>query len=358
MLERSSEHALLNPDNEIILAGHLACAAAELPIDLGERNPVSTRNRVSGLLEDLVAAGQLYRGGDRYYWAGVGNPSAAVGLRTSSPDRIVIQAADVAGKPQAIGELDRYSVPLLLYEGAIYPHEGMTYLVERLDWDAGVAHIRPAEVDFYTRPSIGQEVEVLTVKATTEDDGRRMTNDETDDERRTTDDGRRTTDDYGSPSLPASSFQLPASSFQLPASSFQLSRGDVRAISRATGYKILRRATNEVLGFGTIDLPEQTLETQACWLAFSEALIERLKAAGEWFSDPNEYGPNWPAQRNAARAAMGSDVKIAAWPSRTGCASTTCTIGFPSARSWPTPACALALTPRTPGRLQTAWRTW
>ena len=80
----------------------------------------------------------------------MGNPSAAVGLRTSSRDRIVIQAADAAGRPQAIGELDRYSVPLLLYEGAIYLHEGVTYLVERLDWEAGVAHIRPAEVDFYT----------------------------------------------------------------------------------------------------------------------------------------------------------------------------------------------------------------
>ena len=320
LLARTPEHARLNPDNEIILAGHLACAAAELPIEMGEgfsnqaehpersgeavsaaeskdaAMPVTTPHPstpprptsagfrsgcsdgfravgVDGLLNDLVAAGQLYRSGDRYYWAGDGAPSAAIGLRTGSADRVVIQTTGDRGAPQVIGELDRFSVPLLLYQGAVYLHEGVTYLVERLDWDAGIAHVRPAEVDFYTRPSIGEKVEVLAV--------REMMRDGVDKE------------------------TSRASSFQLPASSFQLSWGDVRVISQATGYRILRRSTNEVLGFGTIDLPEQTLDTQACWLAFGEELIERLKAAGEWFSDPNDYGPNWSAQRNAARARDG-----------------------------------------------------
>jgi len=36
VLERSPEHARLNPDNEVILAGHLACAAAELPFEADE----------------------------------------------------------------------------------------------------------------------------------------------------------------------------------------------------------------------------------------------------------------------------------------------------------------------------------
>jgi len=47
------------------------------------------------------------------------------------------------------------------------------------------------------------------------------------------------------------------------------------------------------------------IDTQACWLVFSQELVERLKAAGAWFSDPNEYGPSWPAQRDAARARDG-----------------------------------------------------
>ncbi len=288
LLGSSPEHALLNPDNELILAGHLACAAAELPIEAGEtfgaasltaaqpgratsaRTPMGIRPE---LLDDMVEAGQLYRANNRFFWAGEGSPSAAISLRAGSPDRVVIQVMSGEGKPQVIGEMDRPSVPLMLYEGAVYLHEGTSYLVERLDWDAGIAYVRPADVDFYTRPSIGETVEVLAVHA----------------------------------SAPVTASPLvtapdPASSVEHPAAA---SWGDVRVVSRASGYRVIHRGTNEVLGFGQIDLPEQVLETQACWLEFPPEMIEELKAAGAWFSDPNDYGPEWPARRDAARARDG-----------------------------------------------------
>ncbi len=37
-----------------------------------------------------------------------------------------------------------------------------------------------------------------------------------------------------------------------PQSNSEIFWGDVRVVSRATGYKILRRGTNETLGFGYI----------------------------------------------------------------------------------------------------------
>ena len=163
------------------------------------------------LLDDLVEAGQLYRSGGRFYWAGDGSPASAVSLRTASPERIVIQATDEGGRPQVIGELERGSAPILLYEGAIYLHEGQSYLVEQLDWEAGIAHVRATEVDFYTRPISGEKIEVL----------------------RTMDEGRRTKD----ADLPVVSDQQPASSN----SSFQSAWGDVRVISQTTGYKIIQR---------------------------------------------------------------------------------------------------------------------
>ena len=78
VLERSPEHARLNPDNEVILAGHLACAAAELPFDedehFGMRVADARGNPIPDLLADLVEAGKLYRSGGRYFWAGEGAP--------------------------------------------------------------------------------------------------------------------------------------------------------------------------------------------------------------------------------------------------------------------------------------------
>ncbi len=150
VLERSPEHARLNPDNEVILAGHLACAAAELPFEadehFGMRVADARGNPISDLLADLVEAGKLYRSGGRYFWAGEGSPATTIGLRSSSPERVVIQSPDDQGKPQVIGEIERSSVLRFLYEGAIYLHEGTSYLVERLDWEGGVATVRPGGV--------------------------------------------------------------------------------------------------------------------------------------------------------------------------------------------------------------------
>ena len=263
LLARSPEHARINPDNAVILAHHLACAAAEMPIERGEAFLGNLPGAAIDLLDDLVEAGQLYRSGSRYYWAGDGSPANGLSLRTAGPDRVIIQTVDEQSRPQVIGELERESAPILLYEGAVYLHEGQTYLVEQMDWEGGIARVRPTEVDFYTRPISGEKIEVLATK----------------DERRTTN------DDAVQPS----------------ASSLQSAWGDVCVTSQTTGYKIIRRTTQEVLGFGQVNLPEQMLETQACWLVFTKDLIERLKASGAWYSDPNEYGSNWPAQRDAAR---------------------------------------------------------
>lgn len=264
LLGHTPEHARLNPDNAVILGGHLACAAAELPFAAGESFGLAAGDAVADLLADLAEAGQLYRSGDRFYWAGRTAPAPTISLRSSSADRVVIQTSNAAGKPQVLGEIERTAAPLFVYEGAIYLHEGTSYLVEHLDWEAGIASVRPVEADFYTRPLMGEGVEVLAVRETTAD-------------------RRLTTDDQ-------------------PHSTVSRSWGDLRVVRQVTGYRIVRRGSNEVLGFGQIDLPEHAFETEGCWLEFSEALIEDLKTAGLWLSDPNDYGPNWPRQRDAARA--------------------------------------------------------
>ncbi len=265
LLGRSSEHARINPDNPFILAGHLISAAAELPIRSGE--PFGSRPVPGELHADLVDAGQLHRAGDRYFWAGSGNPANAISLRSAEPDRILIQTTDSDGRPLVIGEMDRPGALSLLYQGAIYLHEGQTYLVERLDWEGGIACVQRTEVDHYTRPLISEKVEWV-----------------------------RIAESYSLPATPGS---------QSPTTWLQVAWGDVRVIREAKGYRILRRGSHEVLGLGTIDLPPQTLETRACRLVFAEELIAQLRAEGGWLSDPNDYGPNWPLQRDAARARDG-----------------------------------------------------
>ena len=258
------EQALLDPGNLAILANHLACATFELPFEPGE--PFGNFDDAGPVLDVLAEEGALHRRNGRYTWIGEGYPAGGFSLRTSTPDNVVIQDVSAgastglsAGAPRVIGQMDRPSAPVLIHEGAVYLHGGATYVVESLDWGPGIARVRAAELDYYTRASSTTDVRVLEVlKGTNEGRG--------DEEMR---------------ALRAC--------------------GEVLVTTRATGYRKIKRYTHEALAWEPIDLPEQELRTIGYWLALSEELTTRLQEAGV-LPPPADYGPNWPAQRDAARA--------------------------------------------------------
>lgn len=247
---QSPEHALTNPDNERIMVKHLQCAAYELPFQKGEA--YGGFGPVDLLLELMEEAGVLHETRDQYHYLGEGVPAGGVSLRTGSDETVLIH--DTSGpSPEIIGEIDLESVPLLLYEEAIYMHLGQTYLVESLDWDGRIAYVRPVDVDYYTRASVGSSIRALRPEAEQETGG------------------------------------------------LLWAWGDVSVVTQATGYRKIKRYTFETLGFGQIDLPEMTLETSGYWLVFGESLTEQLYDAGILLR-PNDYGPNWKTQRRRALA--------------------------------------------------------
>jgi DEAD/DEAH box helicase domain-containing protein len=252
--DRPVEEALLDPDNLAILLDHVACAAYELPFEDGE--PFGAFGDVGALLEFLVDEGALHRTNGRVTWIGEEYPARAVSLRASGPDTIVIQ--DIGGEqPRVIGQIDRPSAPAMVYPGAVYMHEAESYRVEDLDWEGGLAKVRGEQTDYYTRAITSTEVRVL----------------ETAEERS-------------------------------ESAGWCVGKGEVEVISRATGYRRIRRYTHEVLSWGEIDLPEQTMQTAGAWMDLTDALVERLQAEGV-LRTRVDYGPDWATQRDAARARDG-----------------------------------------------------
>jgi DEAD/DEAH box helicase domain-containing protein len=256
---RPVEQALLDPDNLAVLANHLACAAFELPFEAGE--PFGDFEDAGAVLDMLAQEGALHRSDGRYTWIGEGYPAGRLSLRTSTPNNIVIQdvSADLStgrDAPRVIGQMDRPSAPTLIHEGAVYLHGGATYVVESLDWEEGLARVRAAELDYYTRASATTDVRVLDVLRSGE----------------------------GTTAARAC--------------------GELLVTTRATGYRRIKRYTHEVLAWAPIDLPEQEWRTIGYWLVLSEGLTARLQDAGV-LVPPVDYGPNWSVQRDAARARDG-----------------------------------------------------
>lgn len=242
---RSPEHALTNPDNLPILTRHLLCAAFELPF--ADDEAFGGFDPVRPVLDDLARQGDLHATRNQYHYVGDGAPSTGVSLRTGGDDTVVIQ--DISGdQPAVIGQVDLAGAAQMVHEGAIYMHQAQTYLVDRLDWDGRLAEVRPVDVDYYTRASVGSSIRRLEAVHERERDG------------------------------------------------LIIAHGEATVITQATGYRKVRRYTSETLGFGPIDLPALTLETSGYWLVFSEALTDRLYDLGILLR-PNDYGPNWQAQR-------------------------------------------------------------
>jgi DEAD/DEAH box helicase domain-containing protein len=253
LFEQPPERALINPDNLAILANHLRCAVYELPFE--HREAFGSFQDANSILSLMAADGELHDDDSTYRWIAGSYPAASMSLRTASSSTVAIHDG-TEGSPKVIGQVDRESAPAMVYQGAIYLHEGRQYLIEKLDWDNGIAYAVLTEVDYYTTASSSTSIEI--------------------EEEYVSDAVGSCTKTYG------------------------------RAIitRQATGYRTTRRYTHETLGFGDIELPSQQFETTAYWIVLMPELVAEMERL-DILLRPNDYGPNWPEQRNKARARDG-----------------------------------------------------
>ncbi|HEX6488185.1 MAG TPA: DEAD/DEAH box helicase [Candidatus Dormibacteraeota bacterium] len=231
-LGASPEEGLIDPDNVLVLAGHLQAGVFELPFAHGER---LGRAPVSPLLELLQEDGSVTQSQGRFFWSREAFPAEGVSLRRLAADNTVIIDTRPP-HPEVIGEMDQFSTPVYLHEEAIYLHGGAQYHVDRLDWEEKKAYVSPVDVDYYTTALLSMNVTVLEAFASD------------------------------------------------PEPQLDRSHGEVKITALATMFKKVRFHTHENIGSGPIHLPEQTLHTTGYWTTVAPALAvqlgrERLEAA-------------------------------------------------------------------------------
>jgi DEAD/DEAH box helicase domain-containing protein len=258
--DRSPERALIDPDNLHILVDHVKCAAFELPFAADEQ---FSRHDVQEVLEALSEQGFVHRvggsetarveGDDRgsWTWTNESYPADAVSLRSVSSDNFVI--VDTTGEPRVIGETDFTSGPSTLHPQAIYLIEGRLFQVETLDFDGRKALVRSVDCDYYTDAISHTRVTILDTFAEGLDDQEAEWS------------GDPSTRDTNGP--PA---RRPG-----PVDA-RRSRGDVHVVSRVVGFKKIKFYTNENVGSGELDLPEQQMHTTAYWLTIPSDVLGAL----------------------------------------------------------------------------------
>ncbi|MDW8053677.1 MAG: DEAD/DEAH box helicase [Anaerolineae bacterium] len=272
------EQARIAPDNLGVLAPHVLCAAFELPFVRGER---LGRADVTALLDAFADEGLLHASGiahlplfraqgaevaaqptTRYTWASLEPPAPQVSLRGVGA-RVRILAEDGT----TLGETDHATAPLRVHPGAIYLHQGQTYRILALDLAKGEALARAEDVDYFTQAETIAEVVVL----------RSLLGD--------------------APLGPV----LAA----------------VQVTTRVPRYRRVQFGTHRTLGWEALQLPPQAHETLGYWFALPSASAQALAREGV-IGLPNDYGPNWAQQRDAARARDGYRCRVCGAPEPPG----------------------------------------
>jgi DEAD/DEAH box helicase domain-containing protein len=158
---QSFENALINPNNQYILREHLPCAAWELPLTDGDRDFFGfafERER-----DFLAAQGVLKERKSRWYPSpSVAYPAQRINIRATSADSYAL----IDTSAGALLETIEASVAFFqIHKGAIYLHQGESYLVHELDLVSHTAYAAPTSVKYYTQTKELHDLRILQVKS-------------------------------------------------------------------------------------------------------------------------------------------------------------------------------------------------
>lgn len=234
IFEQPVEATVLDPDNPYVLAPHLCAAAAERPLTPADAAIFGPETEdVLHMLEHRRLLRRRVKAETTWHWTKRERPTDLADLRGSG-GLVSLVEVDTG---RVLGTVDGVRAHSAAHEGAVYVHQGETYLIESLDLDEGVAMALPGTPDYSTT---AREVSTLRVLEEIE---------------------------------------------SVTWGQATLSFGTVEVVSQVVGY--LKRAlrTGEVLGEVPLDLPERRLRTRSVWWtlpdeAVAEAEVSMADAPG------------------------------------------------------------------------------
>ncbi len=217
---RPVEATVLDPDNPHVLAPHLCAAAAELPLipeDVDVFGPA-----MPALVSALLTQGLLRRRPTGWFWTRRERAVDLADLRGTGGSPV--QVAE-RGTGRLLGTVPAGSAHATVHEGAVYVHQGVTYLVEELDLAAASALVVRADPDWTTQ---ARDVTNIRIVGTTR------------------------TRSWGES---------------------MLCLGTVEVTNRVVSFLRRRILTGEVLGEEPLDLPPRTLSTVAVWWTVTDTQV-------------------------------------------------------------------------------------
>ena len=208
------EATVFDPANPYVLAPHLCSAASEAP--LREADLALFGLPDESLLADLAARGALRRRPTGWFWntSLPGRPQDLTSLRGDGPPEVPVIDSPTGA---VIGTVDGAAADSTVHEGAVYIHQGRSYVVTDLTEEAALV-TEKAAIGYRTRAREHSSVRIV---------------------------GERDA--------------------QMWSDGIRWSFGSVEVTSQVIGYTELTLPTMEVVAQHELDMPEHVLPTAAVW---------------------------------------------------------------------------------------------
>ena len=226
---RPVETTVLDPGNPYVLGPHLGCAAVELPLTEADLPLFGEPDAVRLLIADLVRRGVLRARPRGWFWTSRDRPEVDIRGTGGPPVRLV-----EAGTGRLLGTVDAAASHTQAHTGAVYLHQGESWVVDHLDLEESVALVHAEEPDHTT--SAREVTDIAVVQ-----------------------------------SLRSSAYD-----------GVELVFGTVDVTHQVVSYLKKRAGSGEVLGEEPLDLPPRQLRTRAVWYTVD---LARLEDAGIGWAD-------------------------------------------------------------------------
>jgi DEAD/DEAH box helicase domain-containing protein len=225
----SFESALTNSENLNILKPHLLCAAWEQPLTDGDGMFFGAA--FDRAISELEGDGKLRKSGGRWYLSPkIAHPAQEINIRSTSGKNYAI--VDASQGYELMETVEASVAFFQVHPGAIYLHQGESYLVQELDLENRVAIVAPTDVTYYTQTKEIIDIRILKTER------------------------------------------------EKNCSGIKVCFGAVDVTNTVVGFKKKMQFSEEVIGEEPLDLPPLRFLTQALWFDLPEAAVERVAEAG------------------------------------------------------------------------------
>ncbi|MEV4526005.1 DEAD/DEAH box helicase [Streptosporangium sp. NPDC049304] len=224
---RPVETIVLDPGNPYVLGPHLCAAAAEIPLTHDELDIFGPTTKE--VLADLVGDGLLRERATGWFWTSRERATDLADIRGAGAAPIQVVEMSTG---RLLGTVDEPSAHSAVHTGAVYVHQGETFLVAELDLEAGVALVEAGTPDYTTFARDVTDISVIE------------------------------------------------SLRSHPLGQGELHFGAVEVTSQVVAYLKRRAQSGELMGDEPLDLPPRTLRTRAVWWTLPTSAILPLAEEG------------------------------------------------------------------------------